>query len=142
MDVAYPIVPFAAWVVAGSAKFAINSIKAGEPAFGQIGYGGLPSNHSAIVSSVAALIALREGLDHPALGVAVALAFIVILDASTLRRHVGRHAEAINRLANWNAEADGRPLRERMGHTRIEIAAGIVVGIGVALIVDLLGDLL
>ncbi|MCP4224978.1 MAG: divergent PAP2 family protein, partial [Actinomycetia bacterium] len=72
----------------------------------------------------------------------MALAFIVILDASALRRHVGRHAEAINRLTDGYDEDVGRPLRERMGHTRIEIAAGIIVGIGVAVIVDLLGNLL
>lgn len=140
MDVGYPLVPFIAWLVAGSAKFAINSIKAGKPAFGLIGYGGLPSNHSAIVSSVATLVALREGLDEPALGVAVAFAFIVILDAATLRRHVGRHAEAINRLDGQGIDGDrtARPLRERIGHTRVEIGAGVVVGIVVATIVNLL----
>ena len=95
-----------------------------------IGYGGLPSNHSAIVSSTAALIAFKEGLAHPAFGVAVTLAFIVMLDASSLRRQVGKHAQAINALVPNSPE---RPwLRERMGHTRLEIAAGIAVGIAVA----------
>jgi acid phosphatase family membrane protein YuiD len=43
---------------------------------------------------------------------------------------VGKHAEAINRL---NADRpDTTRLRERMGHTRVEIAAGILVGVGVA----------
>ena len=130
MDMSYAVTPFLAWLVAGVLKFTINSIKAGPLAFGLIGYGGLPSNHSAIVSSVAALIAFKEGLEHPAFGVALALAFIVMLDANSLRRQVGKHAEAINRL---NADRpDTTPLRERMGHTRIEIAAGILVGVGVA----------
>ena len=124
----YLITPFAAWLVAGCLKFAINSLRAGRPAFGLIGYGGLPSNHSAIVSSTAALIALREGVAHPAFGVAVALAFIVMLDANSLRRQIGRHAEAINTLRGDGA----KPLRERMGHTRVEIAAGIVTGCFVA----------
>lgn len=128
MDLAYLITPLAAWLVAGCLKFAINSLKAGKPAFGLIGYGGLPSNHSAIVSSTAMLVALREGLGHPAFGVALTLAFIVMLDAASLRRQVGRHAEAINRLRG----ADEKPLRERMGHTRVEIAAGIVTGCAVA----------
>jgi acid phosphatase family membrane protein YuiD len=53
-----------------------------------------------------------------------------MLDANSLRRQVGQHAEALNRLnAGQNA---GSPFRERMGHTRWEIAAGIAVGIGVA----------
>lgn len=135
-DISYALTPFAAWLVAGVLKFAINSIKAGKPAFGLIGYGGLPSNHSAIVSSMAALVAFKESIGHPAFGVALTLAFIVMLDANSLRRQVGRHAAAINRLAG--RAAGHAVLRERMGHTRLEILAGIVVGIGVAAVVDLL----
>jgi acid phosphatase family membrane protein YuiD len=130
MDLSYAVTPFLAWLVAGISKFVINSVKAGQLAFGLIGYGGLPSNHSAIVSSMTALLALKEGIDHPAFGVAITLAFIVILDASSLRRQVGKHAAAINRLAGETP--DHQTLRERMGHTRWEIAAGIAVGVAVA----------
>ena len=134
MDISYAVAPFIAWAIAGSLKFIINSVRAGKPAFGLIGYGGLPSNHSAIVSSAAALIAIREGLDHPAFAVAIALVFIVILDANSLRRQVGKHAVAINQFT----EKDNRnsPLRERIGHTKIEIIAGIITGIGTAYFVD------
>ncbi|CRM72129.1 divergent PAP2 family protein [Pseudomonas sp. 8 R 14] len=130
MDVSYALTPFLAWLVAGVSKFIINSIKARQLAFGLIGYGGLPSNHSAIVSSMATLIALKEGIGHPAFGVAITLAFIVMLDASSLRREVGKHAVAINKLTADTS--DHQALRERMGHTRMEIAAGIAVGIAVA----------
>ena len=133
MDLAYLVTPGVAWLCAGSLKFVINSIRARRLAFGLIGYGGLPSNHSAIVSSMAALIALREGLAEPAFGVAVTLAFIVILDASSLRRQVGKQAEVINRLALQNGQS--ATLRERMGHTPLEIAAGILVGVTVAWLV-------
>ena len=51
----YLLAPFAAWLAAGCLKFAINSLRAGKPAFGLIGYGGMPSNHSAIVSSMAGI---------------------------------------------------------------------------------------
>jgi len=130
MDYVYAITPFVAWLTAGSLKFLVNSARAGKPAFGLIGYGGLPSNHSAIVSSMAALIAFREGIGSPAFGVALTLAFIVILDASSLRKQIGRQAVAINALTEASA---GPPrLRERIGHTPLEIAAGIVVGIAVA----------
>lgn len=135
MDLTYLLTPFIAWFIAGVSKFIINSIKAGQLAFGLIGYGGLPSNHSAIVSSAAALVAFKEGLDHPAFGVAVALAFIVMLDANSLRIKVGKQAEAINKL---NQDKDIPPLRERMGHTRVEIAAGVVTGIVAAWLVNLI----
>jgi len=133
MDFSYLVTPFLAWLVAGSLKFLINSVRAGRLAFGLIGYGGLPSNHSAIVSSTAALVALREGLGHPAFGVALTLAFVVMMDARSLRRQVGRHAEAINRLAGQAPEHV--PLRTRMGHSALEIAAGVATGVGVALLV-------
>lgn len=136
MDFSYVLTPFLAWFIAGVSKFTINSIKAKQFAFGLIGYGGLPSNHSAIVSSMAALIALKEGIGHPAFGVAITFAFIVMLDANSLRRQVGKHAAAINKLA---AEASGhQSLRERMGHTQLEIIAGSAVGIAVASIVNVM----
>jgi acid phosphatase family membrane protein YuiD len=132
MDLAYAVTPFLAWLTAGSLKFIINSLRARRWAFGQIGYGGLPSNHSAIVASTAALIALREGIGHPAFGVAVTLAFIVMMDANSLRRQVGRQAEVINHIASTIPKAELPLLRERMGHTGLEIVSGILTGIAVA----------
>ncbi len=133
MDVGYAVAPFVAWLIAGSIKFVINSIKTGQLAFGQMGYGGLPSNHSAIVTSAAAMVAIREGISHPTFGVAVALAFVVMLDANSLRQQVARQAKFINRL---NDKGEEKPLRECIGHTRLEIGAGIVVGIFSAWMVD------
>lgn len=130
MNFSYAVTPFLAWLVAGTLKFIINSIRAKRFAFGLIGYGGLPSNHSAIVSSTAALIALKEGISHPAFGVSLTVAFIVMLDANSLRRQVGKHAMVINRLSSLQDKREG--LRERMGHTHIEIAAGVLVGVTVA----------
>jgi len=131
MEFAYLITPFAAWLTAGSLKFAINSLRAGRGAVGLIGYGGMPSNHSAIVTSMTVLIALREGIAHPAFGVALTLAFIVMMDAASLRRQVGIHARALNRLGS--RRLDGSALRERIGHSRAEIAGGILTGAAVGL---------
>ncbi|WP_082608060.1 divergent PAP2 family protein [Acidovorax sp. Root219] len=137
MDLSYALTPFLAWLAAGTLKFIINSVKSGQWAFGLIGYGGLPSTHSAIVSSTVTLVALREGIDHPAFAVAVTFAFVVMLDANSLRRQVGKHAEAINRLADKLKCYEKKRLRERMGHTKLEISIGVLVGIGVAALVYL-----
>ena len=137
MTYAYLVTPLVAWLLAGSLKFLVNSVKAGKLAFDLIGYGGMPSNHSAIVCSMPALIAIKEGVAAPAFGVAIALAFVVMLDANSLRRKVGEQAAVINRLA---AGLEGyRPLRERMGHTRAEIAAGALVGCAAAWLVQVSG---
>lgn len=136
LNLSYAATPFLAWLLAGVAKFLINSIRRKELAFGLIGYGGLPSNHSAIVSSMATLIALKEGIEHPAFGVALTLAFIVILDANSLRRQVGKHAVAINKMMTGKSAHPA--LRERIGHTRVEIAAGIATGFAVATTVNVI----
>jgi hypothetical protein len=51
-----------------------------------------------------------------------------MLDASSLRRQVGKHAASINTL-NKIAQSDLPRLRERMGHTRYEILFGAILGL-------------
>lgn len=137
MDYFYTIAPILAWFISGFLKFSINSIKTKQLAFGLIGYGGLPSSHSAIVSSMAAMIAIQEGINHPAFGVAIALVFVVLLDAGSLRKQIGKQAVVINHLANKEAGDQNYPrLRERIGHRKLEILAGVLVGIGTAVLID------
>lgn len=123
----YLACPFFAWLVAGCVKFAVNSLRAGRLAFDLIGYGGMPSNHAAITSSIAWLILFKRGVAAPEAGIAAALCFVVMLDAASLRRQVGEQAKRLNALANWD-----KPLRERMGHSFYELLAGVGVGLIVA----------
>jgi acid phosphatase family membrane protein YuiD len=133
MEIIYLITPVLTWMVVGPIKFLISSVRYRRWAFDLVGNGGFPSNHSAVVSSMATLIALREGMGHPAFGVAVTLAFIVMIDANSLRQHVGRHAVTLNRL--HDGKEDHVVLRERMGHTRVEIAGGVLTGIGMGFLI-------
>ena len=145
MDIAYLVTPLLTWITVGPIKFLINSAKARKWAFNLVGNGGFPSNHSAVVSSMATLIALREGIGHPAFGVAVALCFIVVIDANSLRQHVGKQAAAINRLAGEDGQGGGQGdqtgrgghtwLRERMGHTVVEIIGGLCTGVAIGHVV-------
>ena len=133
MEIIYLVTPVLTWMVVGPIKFFISSVRYRRWAFDLVGNGGFPSNHSAVVSSMATLIALREGMGHPAFGVAVTLAFIVMIDANSLRQHVGRHAVTLNRL--HDGKEDYVILRERMGHTRFEIAGGILTGISMGFLI-------
>ena len=133
MEIIYLVTPVLTWMVVGPIKFLISSVRYRRWAFDLVGNGGFPSNHSAVVSSMATLIALREGMGHPAFGVAVTLAFIVMIDANSLRQHVGRHAVTLNRL--HDGKQDHVILRERMGHTRVEIAGGVLTGIGMGFLI-------
>jgi len=128
MDILYLITPFIAWLITGITKFIINCIRAQRLAFDLIGYGGMPSNHSAIVSSTTCLIALKEGISHPSFGVAITLSFIVLLDASSLRMKVAEQATLINQLILHSELKNQQPIRERIGHSKLEIIVGVLLG--------------
>ena len=133
MNNIYLITPFLTWLIVGFLKFFINSLKIKQFAFRLIGYGGMPSNHSAIVSSITSLIFLDKGINDPAFGVALALSFIVLLDAKSLRGEIGLHARAINKI---NKTTKNKTiLREQIGHSFIEIASGCFVGVSVGYII-------
>ncbi|GAA4711566.1 divergent PAP2 family protein [Brevibacillus fulvus] len=131
---AYFLAPFIGWLVSGVVKFVINYFRFGAEARHRIGNGGFPSTHTTVMASTVMLIGFQEGFFSPVFGLGVAVAFIVIIDATGLRRAVGRHAERLNRLAREGFPQEGmdKPLRESMGHTRLEIAGGLVLGCLVA----------
>ncbi len=131
----YIVAPLVAWLVAGSLKFLLNSILARRLAFQEIGLGRLPSTHTTIVSTMAFLVGLREGFATPLFGIALTLAWIVILDAMDLRRRIEQQSTALNRLG---ASSTGwKPLRERIGHRPHEVLAGIVTGLACAYVLAL-----
>jgi acid phosphatase family membrane protein YuiD len=130
VDVAYIFAPFTAWFTAGSLKLAISVLRSGRVDWEQVGLGGLPSNHTAVVSATATLVGLREGVNTPLFAIAVTLAIIVMLDALNLRRQVGAHAAALNDLLRSDTK---RPrFREHIGHQRVEVLGGLLVGLGCA----------
>ena len=97
--------------------------------------GGMPSSHSALVSSISLAIGLFNGFDSSLFALSAALAMIVIYDATGIRRQAGKHAELINAMIR--DLASGHPmkeeqLREVLGHTPLEAVGGVVLGIFVA----------
>jgi acid phosphatase family membrane protein YuiD len=113
-------------------KLAINFLRSGRLAWDHVGLGGLPSNHTAVVSSTAILIGLREGIHTALFAIAVTLAIIVMLDALNLRREVGAHAAALNQLLELQPKRP--PFREHVGHQRVEVLVGLLIGLGCALL--------
>ena len=115
--------PFIAWCVAGCLKFIINYMRFGRKAKSLIGYGGFPSTHTAIMSSVVFLIGFNNGFNTPLFSLGMGTLLILVIDAHGLRRKVGEHAKMLNQLQ------DGTQLRERMGHSWGEILGGLALGI-------------
>jgi acid phosphatase family membrane protein YuiD len=124
------LAPFVAWLVAGGLKFVVNTLRRRRPAFADIGYGGFPSTHTSVVSAPVALIALNGGWATPVFSLALALLVVVILDAVSLRRQIGFHAERLNLL--MRDVAGHVPVRERIGHRFGEILGGVATGAAVA----------
>lgn len=100
--------------------------------------GGMPSSHSALVTSVALSIGLQEGFGSSLFALAFALAVIVIYDAAGVRRQAGIHAERINEIMKDFLESRNFPegeLKEVLGHTTFEVIAGIILGILITFVV-------
>ena len=96
--------------------------------------GGMPSSHSALVTGTAACIAWTMGFDHPMFALAATVAFIVMYDASGIRRAAGLIAERVNALPDdlW-IESFEKPLKESLGHSRLQVLVGSLFGPAVAL---------
>jgi acid phosphatase family membrane protein YuiD len=101
--------------------------------------GGMPSSHSALVVSAAASIGLNVGFDSPLFALAVAIAMVVVYDATGIRRQAGLHAQKINilfdELLKGHPVSD-RQLKEVLGHSPLEVVGGVTLGIAIALLMN------
>ena len=104
--------------------------------------GGMPSSHSALMTSVTTSIGLNAGWGSPIFALALAVTAIIVYDATGVRRQAGFHAERINQIVRELfqlkklEEEEVSYLREIIGHTPGEAVAGVFFGIVVALLVQ------
>src|SRR5206468_12723830 len=99
--------------------------------------GGMPSAHSALVTSLATAIGRQEGLSSPLFAASAVFASIVMYDAAGVRQSVSIQARILNRMLDelFTQHAfSERRLRELLGHTPLEVFAGFLLGIGVGII--------
>ena len=100
--------------------------------------GGMPSAHSAMAAALATSVGLRVGTADPLFAVTVAFALVVMFDAQSVRRAAGLQARVLNKIVDELFEtrrvAEGR-LVELLGHTRLEVFLGMILGILVAILV-------
>lgn len=99
--------------------------------------GGMPSSHSSFVTSMATSIGLTQGFDSPMFAISFAFCMVVMYDAAGVRRAAGKQAAAINDIAdimeNYGFKMDEN-LKELLGHTPVQVAAGAVLGISLAVL--------
>ncbi len=121
------------------------------------GSGGMPSAHCAAMSGLSMAISKQCGLNSPIFAISVILSAIVMYDANGVRRSSGEQAKLLNRLVNVldipeikqieirkslkifnknDANIDNmKKLKEQLGHTPIEVVAGVLVGVVVNLLI-------
>ena len=102
------------------------------------GSGGMPSSHSSITMSLTMSIGFVHGFDSALFAVSMILTFVVMYDASGVRRSAGQQAAILNKLfEDWeHGEFNNtyKKLKELLGHTPLEVLAGAILGILIAVI--------
>ena len=117
------LVPMLDWLSAVIAKTIVNFCFRRQRDLGlSFANGGFPSAHTATVISAASYIGFCDNFSSTAFVLAECMAFIVMIDATHLRRSLGRHAAVLNKLNGRSA------LPEREGHSYFEVAGGFVLG--------------
>lgn len=101
--------------------------------------GGMPSSHSSLVMSMATAVGLKYGFNSTFFAMAIVAAFVVMYDAQGVRRQAGTHAHIINvileNIENTGIKLD-KNLKELLGHTPLQVIAGAILGIIVAVVMN------
>ena len=94
-----------------------------------IGSGGMPSSHSSFVMALTMSIGFTQGFDS---------VVFAMYDAAGVRRSAGQQAAILNKLVESVMNADfsktEKRLKELLGHTPIEVFAGAILGVIIAII--------
>ena len=96
-----------------------------------LGTGGMPSAHSAGVSSLAVGVGLRVGFETALFAVALMLALVTMFDAQGVRRAAGRQAIVLNQIVDEiyaRGEISQQKVMELLGHTPVEVLVGALIG--------------
>ena len=119
-------VSIVSWFVAQVLKTIINFILLG-----------MPSAHSATVCAMVIAAARSEGISSAIFAVASVVAIITMHDAMGVRHETGEQAKVLNQMIEeWidisekNAPfLQNMHLKEMVGHTPLQVMAGMVVGV-------------
>ena len=128
----------AAWLIAQSIKVVLGVIRERRFNFRWfVGTGGMPSSHAAGVSALSTSIGVAYGFDSALFAVTLVFTLIVLFDSQGVRFSTGKMAGVLNKMLDdiyWKKRLDDKQLKEFLGHTPIEVFAGIALGIVVSLL--------
>ena len=129
------LVSLSSWFVAQVLKTILYALETKKLDINRLfGDGGMPSGHSATVTSLAVFSGLNFGFGSFHFAATAILAIVVCHDAMGVRLETGKQAVKINEILevfelihpDKISEAN---LKEFVGHTPIQVMAGILLGI-------------
>ncbi len=130
------ICAFLAWITAEIMKYIIDGFRRKR---WHIRYffssGGMPSSHSAAAIAVTMGVGFHDGFNTSLFVVSGVFAMIVMYDAAGVRRETGRQGSVLNELMDWlatwnsNSPLEDVDMKERVGHSPLEVMAGFLWGL-------------
>lgn len=132
------LVAILACLVAQAFKLLIDIVKNHKLNFSSlVTAGGMPSAHSALVSSLATGIGLTAGWASTEFAIACLFAVIVMYDAAGVRQAAGKQAKILNQIIDevfQGKEFNEEKLKELIGHTPFQVIVGLALGISISLL--------
>jgi len=132
----YIVAAIAGWIVSQALKYIILSIKGRKLRNMRQLYlsGSMPSAHTATVIAVLVVIGFKDGVASGLFGLALLFASVVMYDAMMVRRSSGEQGKSLTALIKEQKSKVVIP-RVAKGHTPMEVAGGVVVGLAIGLAV-------
>ena len=99
--------------------------------------GGMPSSHTALVTTLTIGVALYSGIGSAAFSITLIFSMYIVFEAAGLRQEVGKQARVLNELIDdllASHHINPSRLKELVGHTWWEVTVGFAVGVLVAVI--------
>ena len=120
------------WLIAQVSKMVILAIKDKKQGFralmsGVLRSGGMPSGHTASLTAACTYLLLSYGVFSMPFVLLFCVTIIVIYDALNVRYAVGEQGKALNRLKQHVKIVEG--------HTLIEVAVGLLIGVASGLLI-------
>lgn len=133
------VIAIIAWFSAQFLKVVLTLITAKKIDFSRfVGSGGMPSSHSSFITSLTVSVGFSEGFSSSFFAICACLALVVMYDAAGVRRSAGEQAKILNKIVEeWghgNFKDTDKKLKELLGHTPIEVIAGAILGIVIAVL--------
>ena len=133
-------VPAVAWSLAQILKVVIESIRDRRLNLSHLTtMGGMPSSHTALVCALATTTGVVYGVGSAIFAISAFFAIVVMYDAAGVRQTVSTQSTMLNRMLEElfkNNPAFQQRLRELIGHTKFEVAAGAILGIVVGFLLS------